>query len=339
VQEERSVSAVPTPASPLRELINTEGGLLLPGIANALTARIAEDLGFSVVCVTGASVSNTFLDVPDIALLSPTEMAAHVRAISDAVDIPVIVDADTGFGNAASVGHMARILERAGASATQLEDQVSPKRCDHFEGQEGIPGNEMRQKIYAAVDARRGDDTLVVARTDARAGHGLQEALDRVAAYAEAGADVLFIEGLHSRDELRAAGKAVPGVPKPANMVEGGKAPLLPRDELLDVGFSVVLYANAAMQGAIRGTQTVLKKLRDAGSLDPVLGELTPWDERQRLVRRDYDDQLESRYSADHFETMVSERALLADWLDRLADAIRAVRNAPGRRDGRGGRL
>jgi 2-methylisocitrate lyase-like PEP mutase family enzyme len=283
----------------LRELIHADAGLLLPGVANALTARIAEDLGFDAVYVTGAGVSNTFLALPDIGLLSLTEMAAHVRAITDAVAIPVIVDADTGFGNAVSVGRTVRVLEKAGASAIQLEDQVAPKRCGHFDGQEVIAAAEMRQKISAAVESRRSRDTLIIARTDARAQHGLAEALERAAAYAEVGADVLFIEGLHSHDELREAGKTVPGVPKLANMVEGGKTPLLPREELLAMGYSVLLYANAAMQGAIHGTQTVLAGLRDAGALDPVLDQLAPWDERQRLVRRAEYDNLEQRYRTD----------------------------------------
>ncbi|MFE7116313.1 oxaloacetate decarboxylase [Streptomyces sp. NPDC057654] len=287
------------PARPsFRELIAAEGGLLLPGVANALTARIAEDLGFGAVYVTGAGVTNTHLGLPDLALVSLPEMAAHVAAVSDAVDIPVAVDADTGFGNAVAVSRTVRVLEKAGASAVQLEDQVAPKRCGHFDGQEVVPAQEMAQKVRAAVDSRRSADTLVIARTDARARHGLDEALDRAALYAEAGADVLFIEGLHSRDELIAAGRAVPDVPKLANMVEGGKTPLLPREELAAMGYSVHLYANAAMQGAILGTQTVLAGLRDAGSLAPVMDRLAPWAERQRLVRRDEYEALERRYKS-----------------------------------------
>jgi 2-methylisocitrate lyase-like PEP mutase family enzyme len=297
-QARRSVSSPKSPAS-LRTLVNAKGGLLLPGVANALTARIAEDLGYRALYVTGAGVSNTFLALPDIGLLSLTEMAAHVRAITDAVTIPVIVDADTGFGNAVSTGRTVRVLEKAGASAIQLEDQVAPKRCGHFDGQEVIDAAEMRQKLRAAVESRRSRETLIIARTDARARHGLAEALQRAAGYAEAGADVLFIEGLHSREELREAGQAVAGVPKIANMVEGGKTPLLPRDELLDMGYSVLLYANAAMQGAIRGTRNVLAGLRDAGALDPVLDQLAPWDERQRLVRRAEYDEMQQRYRAD----------------------------------------
>jgi 2-methylisocitrate lyase-like PEP mutase family enzyme len=286
------------PAS-LRELIDTDGGLLLPGVANALTARIAEDLGFSAVYLTGAGVTNTFLGMPDIGLLSLSEMAAHVRAVSDVVSLPVVVDADTGFGNAVSVGHTVRVLEKAGASGIQIEDQVAPKRCGHFDGQEVVSAAEMCQKITAAVEHRRSDQTCIIARTDARSQHGLAEALDRAAQYAEAGADVLFIEGLRSREELTEAGRAVPGVPKLANMVEGGKTPLLDRDELVGMGYSVILYANAAMQGAIRGTQTVLCGLRDAGSLAPVMTELAPWHERQRLVGKPHFEELELRYGTD----------------------------------------
>lgn len=153
---------------------------------------------------------------------------------------------------------------------------------------------EMRQKIHAAVDSRRDDDTVIIARTDARAAHGLSEALDRGAAYAEAGADVLFIEGLRSADELHSAGKSTPGTPKLANLVEGGKTPLLAKQELVGMGFSIVLYANAAMQGAIHGSETVLRTLRDAGSLD----NLASWHERQRLVRHEAFEDLEVRYRA-----------------------------------------
>jgi 2-methylisocitrate lyase-like PEP mutase family enzyme len=154
------------------------------------------------------------------------------------------------------------------------------------------------QKIHAAVDARSDENTVIIARTDARANLGFDAALDRAAAYAEAGADVLFIEGLHSREELRAAGKCIPGIPKLANMVEGGKTPLLSRDELVAMGFSIILYANAAMQGAILGSQTVLRSLRGTGSLDAARDQLAPWDERQRLVRKATYDELEHRYRA-----------------------------------------
>ena len=285
-----------TTGARLRGLIAAEDGLLLPGAPNALTALIIEDAGFDAAYITGAGVTNTLLGLPDLAFISLPEMAANVSAMAEVVTIPLVVDADTGYGNAVSVYRTIRILERAGAAGIQLEDQVSPKKCGHFDGQEVIGHDEMRQKIHAAVDSRRDDATVIIARTDARAAHGLDEALDRAGAYAEAGADVLFIEGLHSRDELRAAGKSVPGVPKLANMVEGGKTPLLPKRELVDMGYSVILYANAAMQGAIHGTQTVLRGLRDNEALDSDPANLAPWHERQRLVRHSAYESLEARY-------------------------------------------
>jgi 2-methylisocitrate lyase-like PEP mutase family enzyme len=226
------------------------------------------------------------------------EVAVNTAAVADAVDLPLVVDADTGFGNAVAVARTVRVLERAGAAGIQLEDQVAPKRCGHFDGQEVISAAEMVQKIHAAVDARRDENTVIIARTDARASQGLEAAIERAEVYAAAGADVLFIEGLHSREELRTAGECTPGVPKLANMVEGGKTPLLSRGELVAMGFSIILYANAAMQGAILGSQTVLTSLRDTGSLDAARAHLAPWEERQRLVRKAAYDELEHQYSA-----------------------------------------
>jgi 2-methylisocitrate lyase-like PEP mutase family enzyme len=267
-----------SPGTRLRDLFTTDHGLLLPGVPNALTALIASDLGFDAVYLTGAGLTNTYLGLPDIGLISLPEVAATTAAVADAVDLPLVVDADTGFGNAIAVARTVRVLERAGAAGIQLEDQVAPKRCGHFDGQEVISAAEMLQKIHAAVDARSDENTVIIARTDARANHGLDE-------------------GLHSREELRAAGKCVPGIPKLANMVEGGKTPLLSRDELIAMGFSVILYANAAMQGAILGSQTVLRSLRETGSLDAARDQLAPWDERQRLVRKATYDELEHRYA------------------------------------------
>jgi 2-methylisocitrate lyase-like PEP mutase family enzyme len=281
----------------IRDLVGGRDGLLLPGVPNALTARVVEDLGFQAAYVTGAGVTNTYLGMPDLAFLSLTELAAHVSAIADAVAIPLVVDADTGFGNAVNVTRTVRVLERAGASAIQLEDQVLPKKCGHFDGQQVIPAAEMAQKVTAAVETRTSADTLVVARTDARAADGLDAAIERAARYADAGADVLFVEGLRDEDELKAVGAVLPGVPKLANIVQGGKTPMLPRETLVGMGYSVILYANAAMQGAIRGMQTVLRGLSAEGTLSTVETELAPWPERQRLVRKPEYDDLDARYA------------------------------------------
>jgi 2-methylisocitrate lyase-like PEP mutase family enzyme len=285
-----------TPGGRLRDLIGRADGLLLPGAANALTARMIEDLGYDAAYVTGAGVTNTFLGVPDLGFVSLTDMSSHVAAMAEVVDIPLVIDADTGYGNAVNVTRAVRVLERAGAAAIQLEDQVTPKRCGHFDGQEVVGEAEAVRKIQAATDARRDEDTVIIARTDARAAHGLSAALERAAALADAGADVLFVEGLRSEDELRAVGAALPGVPKLANIVEGGRTPMLPRAELHAMGFAIVLYANAALQAAVHGMRTVLSGLRENGTLDGLTDALTPFAERQRLVRKDHYDQLEQTY-------------------------------------------
>lgn len=291
------MSTHPTGGARLRSLLDG-GGILLPGVANALAARIVEDLGFDAAFVTGAGITNTSLGLPDLGFLSLPELAAHVTAIAEATDLPLVVDADTGFGNAVTVGRTITTLERAGAAAIQIEDQVNPKRCGHFDGQQVVPAAEMAQKIAAAADARRDDATLIVARTDARAAHGLGEALDRAGVYADAGADVLFVEGVRDRQELAAVGAARPDVPKLANIVEGGKTPMLPRADLHRMGFAVVLYANAALQASIQGMQDALRRLRDDGTLAGAGDLLAPFAERQRLVGKAAFDAAEARLAA-----------------------------------------
>jgi phosphoenolpyruvate phosphomutase-like protein len=182
------------PNKKLRELVGRKKPILLPGAANALTARVIEELGFEAIYVTGAGVTNAFLGMPDIGLISVTELAEHVRAMRDAVGLPLIVDADTGFGNAINVARTLKLLERGGASAIQLEDQEFPKRCGHFSGKSVVPRAEMVQKIHAAADARVDGDMMIVARTDAIAVNGFDDAIERAQAYIEAGADMTFVE-------------------------------------------------------------------------------------------------------------------------------------------------
>lgn len=279
----------------LKHRVETGPTLLLPGAANALTARVIEEIGFDAVYVTGAGVANTFLGGPDIGLVTMTEMSGHIAAIRDAVDLPLIVDGDTGFGNPIGVQRTIREYERAGASAIQLEDQTFPKRCGHFGGKSVISAADMVQKIHAAVDARSDDDFLVIARTDARAGGELAEAVDRAQLYRQAGADVLFIEAPSSVEELLSLPSLV-DCPQLANMVEGGRTPLVPLEQLGE--FSIVLYANAALQGAIAGIYRVLEPLHRDGSLDNALGELAPWSRRQETVRKGHFDDLENKYAA-----------------------------------------
>ncbi len=230
-----------------------------------------------------APVSPTPLSAFPILDSSLTELVDHVAAISDAVAVPLIVDADTGFGNALNLRRAVRLLERAGANAIQVEDQVFPKRCGHFEGKAVISAAAMVQKIRAAVDARRDPDLLIIARTDARAVEGLDAAIDRAAAYREAGADILFVEAPQSVAELEVIPARLPG-PHLANIVFGGKTPALPAERLASMGFSGIVYANAALQAAVAGMSRVLRHLAATGSLAGVEDLLASFAERQSLV-------------------------------------------------------
>lgn len=285
-----------TPAGWLRRRVAAGPLLVCPGAANALTARVIEECGFEAVYVTGAGIANTYLGAPDIGLVTLSELAGHVAAIREAVALPLIVDADTGFGNPVGVQRTVRVLERAGADAVQIEDQVHPKRCGHFAGKAVVPADEMAAKIRAAVDARRDGDLLVIARTDARAVDGFEAAIERAARYADAGADVTFVEAPDSVEELLSVPHRLPGVPQVANLVEGGRTPTLPLDRLTD--FRMALFANIALQGAIRGMQRALGALRATGSLSAAAADVAGWEERQRIVRKPAFDDLERGYAA-----------------------------------------
>lgn len=270
--------------------------LTLPGAYDALSARLIQAEGFSAVYLTGAGLANSMLGVPDIGLVTVTELRDHVARVAETVDIPLVVDGDTGFGNAVNTYRTVRLLERAGASAIQLEDQVFPKKCGHFAGKAVISGDEMAQKIHAAVDARQNDETVIIARTDARAVSTLEEAFERAELYREAGADVLFVEAPESVDELRAIGARF-DVPLVANMVEGGKTPLCTVDELSEMGFSAVLFANAALRVSQRAISEMLKELHTTGSTNGRLDVMATWEERQSMVGKPFFDMLENKYS------------------------------------------
>ncbi|HEY0201379.1 MAG TPA: isocitrate lyase/PEP mutase family protein, partial [Burkholderiaceae bacterium] len=251
----------------LRALAEARRGVIVPGAFNALSARVVADLGFEAIYVTGAGVTNMWFGLPDQAFMGLTDIADHTARIRDAVELPLIVDADTGFGNALNTYHAVRTLERAGADCIQLEDQVSPKRCGHFNGKEVIETSEMLGKIKAAVDARRDSNLLIMARTDAAAVHGFEAAVERAQAFAEAGADILFVEAVTTSDEIRALPQRLPR-PQLMNMVIGGKTPIFSADELGQLGYGLVLYANAALQGAVAGMQKALTLLRDHHKVD-----------------------------------------------------------------------
>jgi len=280
----------------LRTKLEERHGLLVPGAADALSARVIASLGFEAIYVTGAGVTNALLGMPDLGFISLPELAQQTSAIRDAVELPIIVDADTGFGNALNVRHTVQVLERAGANAIQIEDQVFPKRCGHFSGKQVIAAEEMMAKIRSAVDARKSQDFLIIARTDARAEHGFQAAIDRAAKWIEAGADVTFVEAPESLEEMKRI-PALLRVPQIINMVPGGKTPIVDAAALASMGFALVLYANAALQGAIAGMQAALSELKARGSLDESSGKIAGFAERQRLVQKPFFDELERKYS------------------------------------------
>jgi 2-methylisocitrate lyase-like PEP mutase family enzyme len=275
-------------------MVARDWGVLLPGAPNALAARVIADLGFKAVYLTGAGLTNMDLGLPDLGFMDLSQVADHVMAIRGVVDLPLIVDADTGFGNAINVAHTVKTLERAGASAIQIEDQHAPKRCGHFAGKELIAADEMVGKVRAAVDARR-EEMVVIARTDACAVEGFDEAIARALAYIEAGADMTFVEAPETLDELRAVPRRLKA-PQLLNIVLGGKTPVVSAADAASMGFSLVLYANAALQGAILGMQRALQALKLRGVLDEAA--VASFAERQRLVNTASFDAMELRYAA-----------------------------------------
>lgn len=280
----------------LRQLVEARSGLIVPGAFNALSARVIADLGFQAIYVTGAGVTNMWFGMPDQGFMGLAEIADHTARIRDAVDMPLLVDADTGFGNALNVVHTVRTLERAGADCIQLEDQAAPKRCGHFSGKEVIGIDEAVSKIKAAVDARRDPDLLIMARTDAAATHGFEAAVERAQKFAEAGADILFVEAVPKAEEVRALPQRI-AKPQLMNMVIGGQTPIFNAEQLGELGFGIVLYANAALQGAVAGMQKALTVLRDEKEVQESGGLVTPFAERQRLVGKPEWDALEKRYT------------------------------------------
>ena len=250
----------------LKSIIKTET-LLAPGIYDALSGLIAEQSGAQAVYLSGASIAYTRFGRSDVGLVSVSEVHDTLAAVTDRIKIPIIVDADTGFGNALNVQRTVRNFERAGAAAIQIEDQSFPKRCGHLDGKVLIKTDEMVGKVKAAVDARKTSDTLIIARTDARAVEGLQEAIDRAHTYEEAGADILFIEAPRSVDELKIIRKSFHlNTPLLANMVEGGKTPVKTADDLKSLGFNIVIFPGGAVRAATFQLQEYYAGLLENGS-------------------------------------------------------------------------
>jgi 2-methylisocitrate lyase-like PEP mutase family enzyme len=283
-------------ASDLRQLLTGDGLVIAPGAYDGLTAHLVELAGFSVVYATGAGISNSQLALADVGLLTMNEMLDQVRKMTGAVKIPVICDIDTGYGNAVNLYRTVQEFIRAGAAAVQIEDQIIPKKCGHFEGQQLIPFDEAVQKVRAAVEARGQDHLVIIARTDAIAVEGLPEALRRAKAYHEAGADALFVEAPRTRDELVEIGRALPGI-KIANIVEGGRTPIMPAATLTEMGFKIAIYANLVLRTSVKAIQASLEHLRANGDTHAIINRMITMEERARVTRKDLWDSLEKRFT------------------------------------------
>ena len=263
-------------ASRLRALLARDEPLLVPGAYDALSARLVEHAGFEAAYMTGFGATASLLAMPDVGLLSLAEMVDNAARMARAVDVPLISDADTGYGNAINVGRTVQQFERAGVAAIHLEDQVSPKRCGHMTGKQVVPVTEMVEKVRAAVEARLDPDFVLIARTDARAVDGLDAALERAAAYRDAGADVLFVEAPESDAEVAEVAAAFPDTPLLFNWVERGRTPMLPLERVAELGFALVLFPVATLFSATAGMQRYLAELRlsgtPLGALDDAVG-------------------------------------------------------------------
>ncbi|MBU8539295.1 isocitrate lyase/PEP mutase family protein [Falsiroseomonas tokyonensis] len=258
----------------LRQLLAGPELLLAPGAFDCVTARLVDASGFKALYITGAGISMSALGAPDVAALSFGEIIDRIRRICDVVSIPVIADGDTGYGGPLNVIRTVREYERAGVSAIQIEDQEWPKKCGHEPGRKLVSTTDMQMRIRAAVEARRDPDFVVIARTDARAGEGLAAAIGRARAYREAGADVIFVESPQSEAELEDVGRAFPEVPLLANMVEGGKTPILPAERLQELGFRLAIYPNAMTRLIAKAGMEMLASLKETGSTNAVAGSM-----------------------------------------------------------------
>ena len=282
-------------AERIRNLLKEKGVLVMPGVYDALSAKIAAGVGFEVIFITGYSLSATLLGEPDFGILTQTEMLAAAQRICSVAPTPVIVDADTGYGNAINVIRTVKELIRIGAAGMFLEDQVWPKRCGHMKGKQVIPLEEQLKKLRAAMEARESNDLYIVARTDARQALGLKDAIKRGIAFKEAGADAIFIEAPESKEEMREIARNVPG-PLVANMIERGVTPLMGPGELKEHGYQLVVWPLGPLYASAKALREVYMTLREHGTTQPLLDRLISFDDFNSIVGLDEKYALDTKY-------------------------------------------
>lgn len=282
----------------LRKLLASKEILVAPGAHDVMTAKIIEQAGFNAVYMTGYGASATILGRPDVGLLTLTEMATQARNIANAVNIPVIADADTGYGNVVNVMRTVREYEKAGVACIQLEDQVAPKRCGHMLGRDVIPMEEMVAKIGAAVEARQDPDLMIMARTDARTNYGIEEAIRRGKAYEEAGADILFIESPENEEEMRLVGSSF-NVPVLANMIEKGRTPLKTAKELEEMGFGLVIWPLSSLYVTAKAVRDLMVALKEEGTAANMMDKMIPFTEFNELIGLPEIDDIQNRFKVE----------------------------------------
>ena len=280
----------------LRNLLREPGIIVAPGAHNAFTAKIIEQTGgFQAIYMTGSGTTMNLLGEPDVGLLTMTEMVAQAKNIVNATSLPVIADADTGYGNAINVMRTVREYEKTGVAAIHIEDQITPKKCGHFEGKQLISQDEMLGKIRAAIDAREDPDFVLIVRTDARAVLGLDEAIKRAQAYRKAGADAIFLEAPQSVDELKIIAKSI-DAPLLANMVEGGKTPFLTVQELEEMGFNIAIYPRSAICAAAKAIQELMQLLKETGTTEGFLDQMVTFEGHAMITGLARYKEMEKKY-------------------------------------------
>ncbi|PPR79683.1 MAG: 2,3-dimethylmalate lyase [Alphaproteobacteria bacterium MarineAlpha2_Bin1] len=280
----------------LKTIIERRNATIVPGAFNAITAKQIQDANFEAVYLTGAGITNAQLGLPDLGFINVNNLLDIVNSVRDICELPIIVDIDTGFGNEINLYRTIRALERSGVSGVQIEDQEFPKKCGHFEEKKIISINEAINKIKAAVDSRIDNNFCIIARTDARAVLGFNAAIDRAGAFLNAGADVIFIESPTTKEEILKIPNLIKA-PHMINLVHGGKTPVLEKKELEQMGYSIVLYANALLQAAMLSSYEILNYINKNGSISGYENKLVSFNERQKILNKDFFDNFEKKYS------------------------------------------
>jgi len=281
----------------LKKLLNRKQLLVAPGCFDGLSARLVQEAGFEAAYLSGGAIARS-MGIPDIGLVTMSESIERAAQVVSAIQIPVIADADTGYGNAVNLVRSVREFERIGVAAIHIEDQITPKRCGHLDGKEVISRAEMEMKLKAALDTRTDPDFCIIARTDARGVHGLEDAIGRAQAFAKLGVDAIFVEAPQSESELAEIPKRLPDVPLLVNVFKGGKTPMLPMERLQQMGYRIAIYPSETQRAAIHAMRNALTTLKNEGTTESIDASLTPFKERDKVVGLDDWQKIEHTYLA-----------------------------------------